>query len=620
LQLPAPTWARFLRFVARNDQPDGGWGYLPEQISVYEGQEHGSVVAAWGQNSSMGPMEAALPPALPVPLARPENTTREAAIAIGNDPLDSNVRLGKYDNWYRLSVSNGENHIAVSLQGYPTIEATAELLDVSGKTVGWSSREVIVERAQYEAYVEPGDYWIKVSEPRRSVVFTWDTSGSTAAVRPIIRQAMMRYVEDLTPELDEAHMLPFGGKFLSQRWLSQPYMLQSVLNDYNGAGDSSAAETALVQAANKLRNREGKKIIVVITDAATSSDSLLWQTLAEVRPRIIALGVSSRGAFSSYPPREQDLLQDWAFSSGGYYEYVENVGAVARAFDRASTRIRQPAEYRIAAEAGFREKPAPGSLQVLLQPSKSADITLQAPAIEVILDASGSMLQRLDGKRRYIIARDVLRDMVENSLPDGASFGLRVFGHKEAGSCRTDLEIPVSPLNKASVVAKIRAIQPKNLAKTPIADSIAAVAGDLRGSKGPKTVIVITDGEETCDGDVPAALEKLGKSGIDAVVNIVGFAIDDEALESRFRAWATLGGGEYHHASDQARLESGVRELVALRFRIEDAAGDLHGPYPVGEEAIELPPGEYTVHLADGERHSVTISPGSKTVVNVAYK
>lgn|GEM_PF-6809457 len=64
-------------------------------------------------------------------------------------------------------------------------------------------------------------------------------------------------------------------------------------------------------------------------------------------------------------------------------------------------------------------------------------------AVEIILDASGSMLQRLGGERRIEIARDTLVSLVNDTIPEGTGFALRVFGHREADSCRTDLEIPL---------------------------------------------------------------------------------------------------------------------------------------------------------------------------------
>jgi hypothetical protein len=51
---------------------------------------------------------------------------------------------------------------------------------------------------------------------------------------------------------------------------------------------------------------------VLITDAATNRHAAVWDAFDRVRPRIMALGLDSTGAFGRHPRREQDLMQDWA--------------------------------------------------------------------------------------------------------------------------------------------------------------------------------------------------------------------------------------------------------------------------------------------------------------------
>ena len=127
-------------------------------------------------------------------------------------------------------------------------------------------------------------------------------------------------------------------------------------------------------------------------------------------------------------------------------------------------------------------------------------------AVEVILDASGSMLQRLEGERRIEIAKAAVEHLLGDVLPAGAPFALRVFGHREADSCRTDLEIALAPLEVAMARSKVRGVEAKNRAKTPIGASLLAAKDDLAGVEGPATVVLVTDGEETCEGDPPAAI------------------------------------------------------------------------------------------------------------------
>jgi hypothetical protein len=233
-------------------------------------------------------------------------------------------------------------------------------------------------------------------------------------------------------------------------------------------------------------------------------------------------------------------------------------------------------------------------------------------AVEVVLDASGSMLQRLDGKRRIEIARQTLDHLVRNVIPAGTPFALRVFGHKEADACRTDLELPLAPLKPAEVAAKISSIQAMNLAKTPIAASLQAVARDLAGVNGDRIIILLTDGEETCEGDAAAVIAEMQKSGVKLTVNIVGFAIDDAALAMTFESWAALGGGQYVGANNATELETALSQAALQNFQVLDAAGKVLAEGKPGK-MISLPPGDYQLKLGNGQ-HAIRIDSARTTV------
>ncbi len=256
----------------------------------------------------------------------------------------------------------------------------------------------------------------------------------------------------------------------------------------------------------------------------------------------------------------------------------------------------------------------PGTLQVFSDKSGS---TTSYGAVEVILDASGSMLQRLDGERRIEIAKRALRGLVEDVIPKGTQFALRVFGHKEADSCRSDLEITAGPLDPASALSKIGSINAMNLARTPIGASLGSVRQDLNGVPGPYVVVLLTDGEETCDGDPKAAIESLRSAGIDVRVNIVGFAIDDLRLAEEFSEWARIGGGRYIKADDAEQLDAAMGGALETTYEVlQDGSlvttGVIDGP------AVRLLPGTYTVRVRNGEDlGTVTVDPNGKHALTV---
>ncbi len=216
-------------------------------------------------------------------------------------------------------------------------------------------------------------------------------------------------------------------------------------------------------------------------------------------------------------------------------------------------------------------------------------------AVEVILDASGSMLQRQGGKRRIDIAKQVLSELIRETIPAGTPFALRVFGHREVDSCRTDLELPLKPLNAAEAAGLIGNIQAMNKAKTPIAKSIEAVARDLQAAGGQRVVVLVTDGEETCDGDPAEAIGLLKQARVDVRVNIVGFAIEDDELKQKFRHWSNIGEGEYFDAGSAEQLSRSLSKAVKAPFDVYGADGQQVASGLVGGDRVELAPGTYSV-------------------------
>jgi hypothetical protein len=244
----------------------------------------------------------------------------------------------------------------------------------------------------------------------------------------------------------------------------------------------------------------------------------------------------------------------------------------------------------------------PGELRVV---DAAGGSDLAGATVAVVLDASGSMLQRLDGERRIDIAKAAVTDLVEDVLPDSAAFALRVFGHKEADSCRSDLEIPPGPLNRAAAAGKVASINAMNLARTPIAESLRLVAADVGVHTGPLVIILLTDGEETCDGDPAGVIRNLADNGADVRVSIVGFAIDELMLKETFAAWAKLGNGNYFNAADGAELAASLRESVEVPYSVVNGAGEIVASGTVNGPPVAVDAGSYRVVVQSGTMRNV---------------
>jgi hypothetical protein len=334
----------------------------------------------------------------------------------------------------------------------------------------------------------------------------------------------------------------------------------------------------------------------MITDGESPNDGGVWGPLQDVQPRVFSIGVAGDQRYS------QDTLRDWSYVNGGHFSQLRYDGEMEVAFDRATTLMHRPAGYRLVASSEYREAPGPGLLSVVANESDGAGGGGVA-AVELILDASGSMLKRIDGKRRIVVAKEVLTEAVRNHIPAGTPVALRVFGHKEVDSCRTDLEIPLAALDPEAAAATIAGINAMNLARTPIADSLAAVESDLQGATSG-IIVLVTDGEETCEGDPGQVIEALRDKDFNVSLNIVGFAIDDAELAAQFESWAELGGGRYIGASDAADLSEAIEQALRISYTVYDRGGNEVASGEVGGTPVELERGNYRVVVNSAPKHS----------------
>ena len=625
LKLESPIWARFVRFRASDTETDYA-PTVPQQIIILEraaDEEYQSILGEWGMNSRKGIYEWLNPPVTDVVLSDDDNNdNRESAQLLELDKDFSGRVLVEEDiDWLRIDIPENHNILNITLRGDPSIDYQFELQDEAGQDVaahvsGDSRRH---DEITLTVNVNSGSYFLKIEEPPRSVVFSWDTSGSVGPFYDVIDQTMSQFAQEVKEGREEVNLLPFadtGLEFLLRDWSGDSIAVMSTVANSHRRHGSSNAESALTLSALGFRDRFGTRAIMFITDAETDGIKLtpsLWQALKEIQPRIFSFEISSRGSTWT-----QDMLQSWANVNNGVYDLAINTGDLEIGFARATCILRRPKIYHVKAEAIFEEPTGPGFLKVVQKESSDLELEEEAVssnvAVEVILDASGSMFKKLEDKFRYVIAKEVLSDLVANILPDDVPFALRVFGNREEQSCRTDLEVPLGVLERESVQEVIAGIVPQAFAGTPIADSLLQVASDLSGSDGPKTVILITDGEESCDGDVEAAIQTLKDQGIDVQLNIIGFdfdADDKEKAREQFRAWAELGGGQYFDANSAEELELSLTQAVQappeITFEVLDDQGEVIATGIVNGEGFEIPAGSYKVRILAAEPYLVDV-------------
>jgi Ca-activated chloride channel family protein len=169
------------------------------------------------------------------------------------------------------------------------------------------------------------------------------------------------------------------------------------------------------------------------------------------------------------------------------------------------------------------------------------------------------MWGQIDGKSKMEIASTVLSEAV-NKLPDNQEIGLVAYGHRTEGDCK-DVEFlaKVATGNKSKINISLKTIKP--LGKTPLAYSATLVIDKLRQSKMKSTIILITDGIESCNGNICEVIKAAKAEGIDFRLHIVGFGLKAGETE-QLKCAAEAGDGKYFDAADAGNLSSALSEAT----------------------------------------------------------
>ena len=96
----------------------------------------------------------------------------------------------------------------------------------------------------------------------------------------------------------------------------------------------------------------------------------------------------------------------------------------------------------------------------------------------LVLDASGSMWEQIEGKPKIEIARTALKSMLAE-WPKGQEVGLVAYGHRSKGDCK-DIEtlLPVGALDAEKTGKVVDRLIPKG--KTPLSAAVKQAAEALK--------------------------------------------------------------------------------------------------------------------------------------------
>ncbi len=185
------------------------------------------------------------------------------------------------------------------------------------------------------------------------------------------------------------------------------------------------------------------------------------------------------------------------------------------------------------------------------------------PRILILLDGSSSMIKQWTGdKIRFEAAGMIVDNLIDSvySVNPDVEFALRVYGHEhptsENNCFDSKLEVMFSKDNYTQMMLRMDALHPYGV--SPIAYSLQQAAEyDMKNlAENKYSLILITDGGESCDGDICTVAEELLRKKIDFKPYIISL-VDYDPLKSQYDCL-----GDYLLVTGPSEIDPVVGKIV----------------------------------------------------------
>ncbi|MEU9445055.1 VWA domain-containing protein [Streptomyces sp. NPDC048304] len=189
-----------------------------------------------------------------------------------------------------------------------------------------------------------------------------------------------------------------------------------------------------------------------------------------------------------------------------------------------------------------------------------------APKVELVLDVSGSMRTRdIDGDSRMAAAKQAFGEVLD-ATPQEVQLGIRTLGANYRGNdrkegCKDTAQLyPVGPLNRTEAKTAVATLQPTGW--TPIGPALLKAADDLSGGDGTRRIVLISDGEDTCQPLDPCEVAReIAAKGIGLTIDTLGL-VPDAKTRDQLSCIADATGGTYTDVRHKEQLSGRVGQLV----------------------------------------------------------
>lgn len=206
---------------------------------------------------------------------------------------------------------------------------------------------------------------------------------------------------------------------------------------------------------------------------------------------------------------------------------------------------------------------------------------VKQPRILILLDGSSSMVQPWSkDATRFKTAGRIILSLMDSiyKLNDQVEFALRVYGHQypvqESNCYDTKLEVMFSKNNLTQMSLRLNALHPRGV--SPIAFSLKEAAEmDLTDEiHNAYSIVLITDGGESCNGNVCDVVKTLLDKKIDFKPYILSL-VDYKPLVKEYECL-----GNYLTASNEPQIHTAIETIMESYRKVLTLPNIISKPIP----------------------------------------
>lgn len=167
----------------------------------------------------------------------------------------------------------------------------------------------------------------------------------------------------------------------------------------------------------------------------------------------------------------------------------------------------------------------------------------------IVFDGSGSMAEmgfNDISEPRIFEAREAMRAVLPQ-IEVQRRLGLIIYGPNGRDDC-SGVDLRFGPTERAAseIIGAVDQLQPEG--KTALTDAVRRAANALGYREQPATIVLVTDGKETCGGAPCRLATQLAADGHNITVHVIGFKVRGDFFD-----WSQSTNNQYSEAETVSR-------------------------------------------------------------------